>query len=203
MKKVSHQKVFTCLNMKTLKCRFSLLLIIIYLLSLAPSSVANAEQSMEYEVKAAFIYNFTKFTEWPDHLFENKETPIRICILGKSPFGKLLNDISRSSSQNRALEIKFLSSLQNALNCHVVFISRSKEKKLTQILRKMQHLPILTTSDINGFAQQGGIIGLTIKNGEVHLKINFEASKKAGVKLSSKLLDIATLVKSDMHKDSL
>ncbi len=161
-------------------------------------SSANLQAiGIDYKIKAAYIYQFTKFTEWPEQLFIDKNTPIRICVLGKSPFGNLLDIFSSKTSQNRNLSIEYLPSLENILSCHVVFISRSEEKRLTQILHKIAHSPVLTVSDMDDFVYRGGIIGFVPRQKKVGIEINISASHSAGAKLSSKLLEIATLVKQE------
>jgi len=164
-----------------------------FLCMLAFYSNASAN-STEYRIKAAYLYQFTKFTQWPAHLFSEKDAPIRICILGKNPFGTLLDNFTRKTSQQRTLTITYLSSFQNLSNCHVIFISKSEENRLTQILRKVENSPILTVSDIDNFVQRGGIIGFIPRHKKVKIAINVRASRTAGAKLSSKLLEVATLV---------
>ncbi len=148
----------------------------------------------EYKLKAAYLYQFTKFAQWPGGQFINDETPIRICILGRNPFGSSLESFSGRKSQHRNLSIQYLLSLKNISDCHVIFISQSEEKRLTQILQRIENSPVLTVSDIEGFARRGGIIGFVYKRKKVGIEINVDASRTAGAKLSSKLLEVATLV---------
>ncbi|VAW68953.1 hypothetical protein MNBD_GAMMA10-866 [hydrothermal vent metagenome] len=148
----------------------------------------------EYKIKAAYLYQFTKFTQWPSHLFTDSNAPINICVLGRNPFGTLLENFTRKTSQQRTLTVNYLTSLKNLTDCHVVFISRSEESRLAQILRKVEHSPILTVSDINNFVQLGGIIGFVPERKKVRITINLHASRTSGAKLSSKLLEVATLV---------
>jgi len=157
----------------------------------------GATNSTEYKLKAAYLYQFTKFTQWPDKRFNDAHTPIQICILGKNPFGESLDSFSSSASQRRNLSVRYLSSLQNILNCHLVFISRSEDKRLPQILQKIAHTPVLSVSDIDNFAQRGGIIGLVPRQRKIGIEINVDALRSAGTKLSSKLLEVATLVREE------
>ncbi len=162
------------------------------LLLLSGDAFASAKG---YKLKAAYLYQFTKFTQWPSRQFVNKTTPIRICVLGRNPFGDLLDSFSSRESQHRQLLIKYLSSLQNIASCHVVFISKSEEKRLTQILSRIANSPVLSVSDMEGFAKRGGIIGFVPKSRRIGIEINVAASRSSGAKLSSKLLEVATLVK--------
>ncbi|HED36533.1 MAG TPA: YfiR family protein [Gammaproteobacteria bacterium] len=172
-----------------------------FLCMLALCSNASANNT-EYRIKAAYLYQFTKFTQWPAHLFSEKDASIKICILGKNPFGTLLDNFTRKTSQQRTLTISYLSSFKKLPNCHVIFISRSEEGRLAQILRKVGNSPILTVSDIDNFVQRGGIIGFFPKQKKVKITINVRASRAAGAKLSSKLLEVATLVQNKKGESS-
>lgn len=163
---------------------------------LCTNAFANgAANSTEYKLKAAYLYQFTKFTQWPGRLFIDKETPIQICILGKNPFGKSLDSFSGKVSQGRNLSIKYLSSPHNIVNCHVIFISKSEDKNLPQILQQIKKAPVLSVSDIDNFAQRGGIIGFVAKQRKLGLEINIDASRSSGAKISSKLLEVATVIR--------
>lgn len=160
-------------------------------------SVVNTYASeSEYDIKAVYVYQFTKYTEWPDGLFEPDSNSLRICMQGRNLHSKSFDKITGSLSQDRVIVVEHLESLQQLSGCHVVFISRSEEKRLDQILRRTSPLPILTVSDIDGFASRGGIIALVVEGKKIRLKINYDAAREAGLKLSSKLLAIATLVKT-------
>ncbi len=155
---------------------------------------------IEYHVKAAYLYQFTKFTQWPTIALGKKDSPIRICILGDNPFGTVLDKLSKKTSQNRFLALDYLTfpkDSSNFVNCQLIYISNSEEQRLAQILQLTENFPVLTVSDMNNFASRGGIIGLVLDNQKIRLEINFEASSIAGVKISSKLLEIATLIKSE------
>lgn len=156
----------------------------------------------DYKLKAAYIYQFTKFTDWSNHAFKSANDPIRICVLGKNLFDKSLNSFSSRTSQKRQLKVEYLTSSKNILNCHMVFISRSEEKKLTKVLRKIKGSPVLSVSDINGFASQGGMIGFVAKKRKIGIEINMEASKLAGINISSKLLEVATIVKNKIRENA-
>ncbi len=149
----------------------------------------------EYNLKAAYLYQFTKFTQWPGRLFVDQNSPIKICILGKNPFGKSLDSFSGRASQGRNLSITYISSLHSISSCHVVFICRSEDQRLPQILRHIENAPVLSVSDIDNFAQRGGIIGFVPRQRKVGLEINVAASHTSGTKISSKLLEVATLVR--------
>ena len=162
------------------------------------ASGSGSSNDTEYKLKAAYLYQFTKFTRWPKHRFNKPDSPIRICILGTNPFGTSLDSFSSRASQGRVLSIKYLLSLHDILNCHVVFISRSENKRLTKILQHIENTAVLSVSDIDHFAQRGGIIGFVPRQKKVGLEINVAASHTSGTKISSKLLEVATLIRQEM-----
>ena len=155
----------------------------------------NAEaSSADYKLKAAYIYQFTKFAQWPDFSFDNNTSPIVICVLGDNPFNKTLDSFSSRSSQGRSLKVRYLAKLEDFSDCHIVFVSKSLKKHLDNILIKLKNHSVLSVSDIEGFAMGGGIIGFIKKKRRVGIEINVNMSKSSGVKLSSKLLEVSTLV---------
>ncbi len=151
----------------------------------------------DYKLKAAYIYQFTKFTHWPENVFEKADSPIRICVMGKNPFGNSLAGFASRKSQNRYLLVEYIVSLKGISHCQLVYISQSEEKKLTEIIHQINRLPILSVSDMAGFARRGGIIGFIPKKRRVGIEINIAASRKAELMLSSKLLEVSTIVESD------
>jgi len=171
-----------------------ILFICVTLLS-ANNFASDGINNTEYNLKAAYLYQFTKFTQWPGRLFINQNSPIKICILGKNPFGKSLDSFSSRASQGRNLSITYISSLRSIASCHVVFICRSEDLRLPQILHYIENSPVLSVSDIDNFAQRGGIIGFVPRQRKVGLEINVAASHTSGTKISSKLLGVATLIR--------
>lgn len=160
-------------------------------------ATAADDQRIEYKVKAAYLYNFIKFVNWPTEIIPNddKSMPIQVCILGDDPFGEILDPIMQRSAKGHPISIKRYDSF-NEINqrCHVLFISKSEEKNLEGILSKTGQTSILTVSDVENFAKQGGVIGFTIKDGKVRLEINRKVSQECGLKISSKLLELATII---------
>ncbi len=152
----------------------------------------------EYKLKAAYLYQFTKFTQWPESKFEDANTPIKICVLGHNPFGSLLDNFSNRSSQQRSISIKLIKNLKALPDCHIVYIDKSEKKRLQNILKKIKNMPVLSVSDITGFAQKGGIIGFIPKHKKLGIEVNIKASKIAKTKLSSKLIEISSVVDSEM-----
>jgi hypothetical protein len=155
----------------------------------------SAQAAGEYQVKAAFLYNFAKFVEWPPSAFRNASAPLQICIFGRDPFGQGLRDIVSTKTVNgRKFEVDYLIDLQLARACHILFIASSEKARIKQILESMRGAVALTVSDTEGFAEQGGMIDFLLDNDRVLFEVNRNAAEQAGLKISSKLLSVAKVV---------
>lgn len=159
---------------------------------LAPE--ARAQASREYDLKAVLLYNFTQFVEWPS--LPEGDAPIVIGILGRDPFGPILDEIVRNEKyEGRSLKVQRYRNVQSIRDCHLLFISASEEKDLPRILRVLQGRPILTVGDFEGFAQRGGMIRLMPNlQGKVQLRINLDAIRTADLMVSAKLLRVAEII---------
>lgn len=150
------------------------------------------EPAPEYQIKAAFLFNFAKFVDWPPPAFPQTDSPIVIGVLGKNVFGHYLEDTIRDKQvKNRRFEIKEFASVNDAVNCHILFISPSLKDNLPKILTALHNASVLTVSESDQFIEAGGMINFTIEESKVHFQINDNAAKKAGLKISSKLLSLA------------
>ncbi|MSU57808.1 MAG: YfiR family protein [Pedosphaera sp.] len=150
----------------------------------------------EYQVKAAFLYNFTQFTDWPASAFASTNAPIVIGIVGEDPFGKTMDEVvSGEVVRGRLLVLKRLGADEDLRGCHVLFISRSAKERLPAMLSQLKGSPVLTVSDLNGFGQQGGMVNLLLVNKTVKMEINQAAAEEAGLQISAKLLKLARIVK--------
>ena len=145
----------------------------------------------EYEVKAAFLFNFTQFVEWPPAAFATAASPIHIGVLGDDPFGELFDQTVRGEMvKNRTIVIKRARRVEDLTNCHVLFIAKSEKPRLVQIMSVVQGRPILTVSDLDQFNRRGGIINFFFEGNKVRFEINLAAAERAGLKISSKLLKL-------------
>jgi len=151
----------------------------------------------EYQVKAASLYNFTKFTNWPPGAFSSATAPLVIGIVGEDPFGRTIDDLVNGETVgSRPLVVKRLRADDDLRSCHVLFISRSEKEHLPEVLRQLKRRPVLSVSEINGFAEQGGMVNLLLANKTVKMEINQAAAEQAGLQISAKLLKLARLVNS-------
>lgn len=152
----------------------------------------SQEQPSEYQVKAAFLFNFAKFVEWPPEAFPATNSPIIIGVLGKNVFGDDLEKIIRDRRvNNRPFRFKNFSSAGEAAHCHILFISASEKDNFKKILNDLNRASVLTVSETDGFIQAGGMINFTIEDSKIRFQISDEAAKKAGLRISSKLLSLA------------
>jgi hypothetical protein len=165
------------------------------------SYTALAQTTDEYQVKAAFIYNFAKFVEWPPETFKTDKDPIRICVLGHDPFGHSLADaVSGKTVLGRPFVLTSLSDPSEARECQILFVSSSERKHLRSILGELRTMTVLTVGETEGFATQGGIVNFKLIDGRVRLEINIEAAWQAKLRISSQVLSLASIVKDGVQK---
>jgi len=156
---------------------------------------ATAEEPpREYLIKAAFLYNFAKFTHWPDSSFSDAETPLDICVFGEDPFGGALDAIAGKTIRGRTVAVRRVASVEAGAACHLLFISDSELPRLKAILETLTGRPVLTIADMPDFARAGGIISLkTNEQDKLRFEINAGIAKRAGLRISSKLLSLAEI----------
>ncbi len=162
--------------------------------------VYGTTQAIEEDtLKAVYTYQLGKFTEWPATKLTPSEASLNFCILGKNPFGRTaLDTIQDKRVKGRRLTIEIypsgLLSNEAIAACHILFISGSEKSRLKSILAQLRASPVLTVSDIDEFAREGGMIALVKSQQQVRLEINSIALRRSGLAVSSKLLELAKLV---------
>ena len=150
--------------------------------------------SLEYQIKATFLYNFAKFVEWPDDKL-SADSPILVGIYGKDPFGATLDHALRGKTVNgRVLEVRRLDGLEHVKQYHILFISSAEKKHLGRILSALGDASVMTVGESDNFAQQGGMVNFVRKESSVALEINVSAAGRARIQISSKLLKLARVV---------
>ena len=170
------------------------------LLPSLPALAAGVESTREYKVKAGFLFNFAKFVEWPREALPKTNSPLIIGVLADDPAGPIIKsaiEVTPALAANgHAVVFKLLPSLEGDPECHILFLSRAKEEKIEEILARTQAQPILIVSEVDGFAQRGGMINFIRKDDYFRFEVNLEAAEKAGLKISANLASMATIVKS-------
>lgn len=151
--------------------------------------------SREYQIKAAFLYNFAKFVEWPAHAFKEARPTMTLCVLGDDPFGTTLDQtVDGKTVAGKKMVVARFEGLQNLAACHLLFISSSERNRLAKTLDAVTGSNVLTIGDTERFAQQGVMINFYVEENKVRFEINQHAAELAGLKISSKLLNLATIV---------
>jgi len=180
--------------LRFMRCRaFSILsLSLIWLLA---GSFGDAQQPppTEYQIKAAFLFNFARFVEWPKSAFATPTSPLVIGILGEDPFREdLTRTIGNKAVDSHPVVTKEFHSAAEATNCHVLFISTSEKKKLPEILQSLKGSSVLTVGEMDRFIETGGIINFFPEGTKIRFQINKDAAASAGLKVSSKLMSLST-----------
>jgi hypothetical protein len=155
-------------------------------------NAAAQQQPSEYDLKAAFLFNFAKFVEWPSEAFAETNSPIVIGILGKNVFGDTLEKIINNRKvNNRGFEFRHFDSTSETTNCQILFISSSEKNDFAKIISALHNASVLTVSEADGFLKAGGMINFLIEGKNIKFQISDEAAKKARLRISSKLLSLA------------
>jgi hypothetical protein len=152
----------------------------------------------EYEVKAAFLYNFTRFVEWPDNPVLPAGTELRVCVLGEDPFGTSVDALQGKRVHERTIAVRRLENAERRTGCDVLFVSASESVRLDRVIDpRTPEFGVLTVSDMPGFAEAGGIIQMVLEHRRVRFEINVTAARRAGLSISSKLLRLARTLHQD------
>jgi hypothetical protein len=162
------------------------------LLLLACPVAPLGAQAPEYDVKAAFLFNFVKFVEWPADAFAAERAPLAICVYGSDPFGRSLETVIQGERVGeRGLIVERPDRLDDLEACHVLFVSGSEKDRLAAVLARVKDAPVLTVGDTEGFLRAGGIINFILEGSKVRFLINQEAAERSGLRISSKLMRLA------------
>jgi hypothetical protein len=157
-------------------------------------SRAQQQKPEEYQVKAVYLFNFGRFTEWP--ATTSKGDSFDICVLGRDPFGAALDDaLAHEMIDNQKLTALRIATSRDAARCRILFVSSSEAPRVKEILTSVEKSNVLTVSDLPGFTNNGGMIQFVLKENKVRFEVNLAAAEKAGLRLSSQLLKVAADVK--------
>jgi hypothetical protein len=151
------------------------------------SNLLFAADTVEYKIKAAYLYNFTKFITWPEFQSET----FNLCILGKDPFGSLIESIESREALGLPIKLVRMRRYDASKKCHLLFLGSATRKDTRELIASSG---ILTVSEKQHFAKYGGMIGFVIKEGKVKLQINLAKLKESGLEISAKLLEIVEII---------
>jgi len=160
-----------------------------------PNPRTRASAPSEYEVKAAYLYNFGRFVQWPAKAMAAEGDSFPICVLGEDPFGSTLRaTIAGETIGGKNIVARRISRSEEAVNCRILFISSSEDRQLKEILAALDKASVLTVSDIPQFARRGGMVQFILEENRVRFEVNLAIAERAGLTLSSQLLKLATSV---------
>ncbi len=169
--------------------------VVAVLASLASASGAEPFAVDEYRLKAAYLYNFAQFIEWPDEAEAEADPALHVCVLGTDPFGSALDETLRQRRvRGQRLTVHRIPQATVDDECEIVFISRSLRDALGPVLASAQRRGALTISELDGFARAGGMIELTERRAKVGFTINLDAANRARLRISSQLLELAVVI---------
>jgi len=167
-----------------------------FLFAAEPAGKTLAPQFNEYQAKAAYLLNFTQYIEWPPKSFKRSDSPIVIGILGQDRFGEDLRClVADKFVESRRVVVRKVTNLDHCKDSQILFISQSERSRIPEILRSLKSAPVLTVGETDSFVQCGGIISFHLKDDSLSLDINQPAAGKVGLKISSKLLQVAEAAK--------
>ncbi len=153
---------------------------------------ADPKTVAEYRIKAACLYRFAQFIEWPASAFSGEKAPLVFGVLGKDPFGEVLDQTLKGKTiAGRTIAIKRFASVKAIESCHMLFVSSSETQKLEEVFEATKASPTATVGEAEGFLKAGGIFRFFVQENKVQFEINKAAAKLAGLEISSKLLRLA------------
>jgi hypothetical protein len=180
---------------------------VLLVVAIAMGTQADSQASREYQVKAAFLYNFIKFVDWQGEETADSNEPIIIGIIGKDPFGDAFEPVKDKPVKGRKVIVKWfkgleelekLSEKQSQIEaigkCHLLFVCPSEKEKLGEIINLVKDYSVLTVADMQGFLESGGIVNFVIEENKVGFEINIAAAEHAKLKIRSQLLRLAKRV---------
>lgn len=159
------------------------------------ASQAQGSPTREYDLKAAFLFNFAQFVEWPSEAFPDASAPFIIGVLGQDPFGRSLDEIvAHEAVRNRKIVVRRYRDAQEISACHILYIGGSESSSLSRILSQLDGRHILTVGEADHFTTHNGIIQFLVVENKLRLRINVEAARMAKLSISSQLLRQAEIV---------
>ncbi len=167
-----------------------------WVLVAVPFLRAQSLKPTDYDVKAAYLYNFGHFVEWPANIASAQNDSFTVCVLGQDPFGPVLDTtLAGETIAGKKVTAKRIATLQESGTCQILFLSSAEEAQLKTILKALNKQAVLTVSDMPEFSQHGGMIQFVPEGNRVRFEVNLAAVQHAGLTLSSELLKVATTVR--------
>jgi len=170
-------------------------LVVVVLITIPSPACGQSKVSGEYEVKAAFLFHFAQFVEWPSEAFQNPASPFIYCTIGEDPFrGELDQSLRGKNIGARTIEVRHIKQAQEVHGCQILFIGAGERKRSGEVMATAVGHAILTVGESEGFAQEGGMIGFSLEENKIRFEINLEAVERANLRVSARLLALAKTV---------
>jgi hypothetical protein len=167
-----------------------------WVLIAVPCLPAQSSKPTDYDVKAAYLYNFGHFVEWPANVASAQTESFTVCVLGQDPFGPVLDaTLAGETIAGKRVAAKRISTLDESGSCQILFLSSAEEARLNTIIKALSRQAVLTVSDMPEFAKRGGMIQFVLEGKRVRFEVNLAAVQHAGLSVSSELLKVATTVR--------
>ncbi|OLC94228.1 MAG: hypothetical protein AUH86_15000 [Acidobacteria bacterium 13_1_40CM_4_58_4] len=158
----------------------------------ARSVAAQSVPTSEYTVKAAFLFHFAQFVDWPDGTFREADSPLVYCTIGADPFhGALEASLIGKKMGGHGYQVRHARQISEIQGCHVLFIGEGEKKLLPTVLANLRGSPVLTVGESERFVNDGGMIGFSLEENKIRFEINLESAEKAKLKIGAKLLALA------------
>ena len=178
--------------MKSRLLRFMLLLLLV--IPAASTSLGQGAPSRENQVKAAFIYNFAQFVEWPDDAFLGNGAPFVIGVLGDPGLqGELERTLKGKTAGGREFSVRYFARVSDLTRCHILFIGAAEQGRAAEILQKVNHQGTLTVGDFDGFTAASGVVRFMTEDNKLRFEVNVDAANDERLRVSSKLLKLARI----------
>lgn len=162
---------------------------------LSPEGITAPVPITESQVKAAYLYNFAKFIAWPERSFTNADAPIEICVLDDPSFESTLKEIVYSHTvDGHPVQVVHVTAVAGAHDCHILFIPSMQAKQARALIEAIGNKRIVTVGETQGFLEEGGMIRFALQEGKVKFQVNLRAAAQSGVRISARLLSVATRV---------
>jgi hypothetical protein len=163
----------------------------------AQSEDSGEGGSREYVIKAAYLYQFGRYVQWPANAFPDEKAPLVIGVLGPDPFGNVLEGIARTKKiENRPIMLRRFATMAEYKPCNILFVTSAvSEEERKAAIKKARKSPVLLVGEAPGFAEEGGTINFFLEGNKIRFEINTEVAKQDQLKISSKLLSLAKIVR--------
>ena len=172
-----------------------------FLCVISPITAGAQSQADEYQLKAAYLFHFAQFVQWPADAFKNPDNTFRICIVGEDPFrGDLKRLVQGKLLADKVVQVQNIKRLQDGRDCHVVFIGKNESKRAPLSSSGLRTVPVLTVGESEDFLDQGGVIRFSLDDQKIRFEINQQAAGDANLKVSSRLLLLAKTVVGDSSR---